>query len=254
MRLLALALSIAFAAPALADYAKNAQADLPGAYYRFAETDATGVLVDSSGNVRQGQYQGSPAVSQAGAIKNDPNAAVLFNGSNEYVDSIADSNFWSPATTGDFTALCWFKLTAGVATIQQVMSKGSPYEFQVRFNGSSLVPRYTMFTAAGATYHDVGAGTGNECAAGAWCFFAFTHDDGVIGRAYFNGVETNTNSSYSGTQTGNQATPVNIARRQNNDNFLNGTLDECEVYGSILSPARIESRWKYGTQAIRRRR
>ena len=78
-------------------------ADNPIMYWRLGETCGT-IAYDESANHRDATYIHHPCLGLPGAIANDPNTAVGFNGINQYVGWIPTSSY-----SGAFTVEAWVK-------------------------------------------------------------------------------------------------------------------------------------------------
>ena len=75
-------------------YASAVSNDMPRSYWRFGQS--SGALIDEQG-ISNGVAVGSPQLGATGLLTGDPNAAVSFNGTNQYVRR-AGSPTWTPST------------------------------------------------------------------------------------------------------------------------------------------------------------
>ena len=85
-------------------------ADHPISYWRLDETSGTTATDFQHANT--GAYVGSPTLGQPGALSGDPDTAVAFNGTSQYV-SVPYSASLNPAT---FSVEVWAKPTGGAGT------------------------------------------------------------------------------------------------------------------------------------------
>ena len=93
-------------------YSQVVLAKGPVGYWRLGEAGGPAAF-DSSGNGNGGTYYGNPSFGQPGAISNDPDTAVGFNGpdSGDYVE-VADpdsQSFSQPASGAGLTVEVWMR-------------------------------------------------------------------------------------------------------------------------------------------------
>lgn len=164
------------------------------------------------------------------------NGALALDGANDHVTlpvGVVNS-------LGDFTISCWIKL-ASVSTWSRVFDFG----FGGNSNSIYLTPRATSSSGPVRFGMRVGGtsqlieGT-SALPAGEWVHVAVTLS-GTTGTLYVNGVVAGTNSSMTfnpsriGTTTNNY-----IGRSQSTaDPYLNGIIDEFEIFGRTLLPTEI---------------
>src|SRR5690348_3162252 len=86
-------------------YATAVLADCPLAYFRLDETSGTSAN-DISGNARTGTINGTMGYNAPGALKNDIDSSMLFDGSSAY---IALPSALTQGTVGSWE--CWFNLS-----------------------------------------------------------------------------------------------------------------------------------------------
>ncbi|HXN00282.1 MAG TPA: LamG-like jellyroll fold domain-containing protein [Candidatus Dormibacteraeota bacterium] len=101
-------------------YASTVLGDGPALYYRLSDPSGT-VSPDSSGNGNTGTYGGGFAPNQPGAVSNDPDGAVLLNGS---TGNIRARNSSSLSLTGAISVETWVKWTTTPTTTQDLVNKG----------------------------------------------------------------------------------------------------------------------------------
>lgn len=199
--------------------------DSPVAAYRMDES--TGEIQDSSGNTNHGS--GSPHTGgylQPGFIASDSaSKSIQFAGASDWF-TIPDH---ATLDLGDvWTLECWVKPNA-IGTDMALMAKGvNAYTMQITAAGNidltcvavADIVQSTTTLSAGTAYHVVGTHTG------------------ATSKIYINGVDrtgspnvvttaNNGNSFLLGNDPDTTTTP------------LDGWLDECRVYGTALTAARV---------------
>ena len=113
-------------------YAGAVLQDGPRAYWRLGESSGTSALSETGTNA--GTYQGGALLGQPGALLNDPNRAVGFDGTNDTVQVPHSSNL---APAGALTLEAWVKpsrLPTG-SKVMAVMRKGSQYQLVLMSSG-----------------------------------------------------------------------------------------------------------------------
>ncbi len=224
-------------------YALTVLADSPIAYYRLGEPSGS-VANDSSGDGFNGTYNGSGVTyGVAGAILNDPNTAVTFDGSAGYI------NLPSGATPTGFSAItleAWINLsTTSFGTAARLLSCDNTASAH---NG---VDFYVQINAAGLTVV-IGNGTNATTLAvtfafqaGVWYHVAATWSNAGNILLYVNGVQIG-----SGTRSGTIGTPaqtMNIGRNPvTASGFFPGTIDEAAEYQAQLSATRVLKHYNVG--------
>jgi Concanavalin A-like lectin/glucanases superfamily len=101
-------------------YAATVLADSPAAYWRFGEASGT-AAVDETGHVTDMTYYGTPTYGVAGAIANDTNTAISFNGTNAYAQSATAPFDFSPALP--FSIELWLMPTATQSGFPRLVSR-----------------------------------------------------------------------------------------------------------------------------------
>lgn len=218
-------------------YVAAVLADSPLAYWRLDETSGTTAL-DSSGNGKNGTYEGSLDLGQPPLITNGK--SLHCHGSIAGVN-IA-SSFSIPTATSPFTFEAWIKLTAtGTRPIVsgRTSSGSQQLDFGVTSNHLYVQPNADNNTGLitlqspgavndGAAHHVVATRT----TAKLWTLYidgasVATQSDGMTSGC------TSLNVAYIGKE------PVNLL-------YMDGTIDEVAVYQSALSAARVLAHYNAG--------
>src|SRR5438552_17776538 len=98
-------------------------------YWRLGETSGT-VAYDESANHRDATYIHQPFLGLPGAIANDTNTSVGFNGLNQWVGWIPTSSY-----SGEFTVEAWVKekRVRPIETFFNTRARMSDFSFDFKF-------------------------------------------------------------------------------------------------------------------------
>jgi len=210
------------------------QADSPVSWWRVDEVEGT--LAHDTMNRNNGALWNSPLGNQPSLVKSDPDAAMRFNGTSQYV-AVPDAA--SLRFGANLSLEAWLKPTSlpAAGAFASIVTKAESYSLQ--FNGPRLeftvmqsgVRRRLQAPAgaivAGSTYHVVGT------------------YDGSTQRLYVNGSQV-ASATLTGVAT-STTNPLRIASWNGAKEFFAGTLDEVAVYGTTLSAARVAAHFSAGT-------
>lgn len=220
--------------PAPSGYAATVAADRPISHWRLGESSGT-AAADAMGR-NGGSYVNGVRQGQASLLPADPaNPAATFDGSNDMV-SVNSSASLSP--TSALTVEAWVRPSSIPASGQfaSVVTKAESYSIQL--NGNRLefttmrsgVRRRVQAPAgtvlAGQAYHVVGTFNGTNQ------------------RLYVNGTLV-ASANFSGT-FGVNNNRLLIGSWDAGSEFLNGTVDDVAVYGTVLSPTQISTHYNRG--------
>jgi hypothetical protein len=222
-------------------YAQEVLMDSPLAYWRFNETSGT-VAVDSSGNGNDGTYVGGVMLGAQGAIANDPDTSVTFDGATAWM------------TAGDVFSFADAGACSFEAWVQPVLDTGY-HDVLSRTDGQgSSTTGYLMYIepqpAPMMDFALYSAGTGNiaesniDIAGGTFTHMVGVYDGSMV-TIYSDGVlqdskptsfpiPTTSNPFIVGAQSGGLTA------------WFHGQLDEVAVYGTALSQARIQAHYNVG--------
>jgi hypothetical protein len=221
--------------PAASPYKDAVLSDSPLAYWRLGDSGT--VAKDESPNNNTGSYVNGVTRGLQGRIMGDADAAVSFDGVNDYM-TVPDSSTLD--VTGAVTVEAWVKRAKSG---WQVIT-GKPG------NGQSRLENYALwfdsgnflraFFGNGTTYASVSSPSAIDTN---WHHVAATYDNATI-RLYIDGTERVTSAST--VQLTPNAQPLLAGREIGNTYFLGGQLDELAVYGTALPAARIAAHFSTG--------
>lgn len=205
-------------------YTSAISQDVPVGYWRLGETSgsAAGDIAGANG----GTYQASPTLGVPGALADDGNTAVRFNGSSQYVSLANNVSF-----TGDFSVEAWFRSLSSSTQGIFVAGSGTP---RVRLYLDSGLVKGEIVTSGGTKT----VVSGSSYADGGWHQVVFSRS-GTTLSLYVDGSSAGSAAGASGTVGG--ASP-RIARDQASD-YFNGSIDEVAIYTSVLSSGRVSAHW-----------
>ncbi len=222
-------------------YAQEVLMDSPLAYWRFNETSGT-VAVDSSGNGNNGTYVGNVMLGAQGAIANDPDTSVTFDGATAWMSA---GDVFSFADAG----ACSFEVWA-----QPVLDMGY-HDVLSRTDGQgSSTAGYLMYVepepAPMMDFALYSSGTGNiaesniDIAGGTFTHMVGVYDGSMV-TIYSNGVlQDQKPTSFAVPTTSN---PFIVGAQSGGlTAWFHGQLDEVAVYGTALSQARIQAHYNVG--------
>jgi fibronectin type 3 domain-containing protein len=198
------------------------------AFLRFDEQSGS-FAGDATGNGWNGTLNGGTTW-VAGKINN----AVSFSGSSNY--ATLPNGVMAGVT--DFTISAWVKLnTANNTRIFDFGTGTSGYMELCPKNSSNGYMRYEI--VSGGTVQQIN--TTYAFPTGVWTHVAITQS-GSTGTLYINGASVGTNTGLTLKPANLGTTTLNyIGKSQWNDPYLNGSVDEFQIYGRALSASEIGS-------------
>jgi len=229
-------------------YAQTILNDAPIGYWRLDETGGT-VAHDLSPSGYNGSINGGVTLNQAGALYNDPDMSMLFNGSTGYITLPNGLN----QTYSAFSVEMWVKATnlASAGIYRALISSSS-----VSTNGLGFEVLIAPTADTAAFYCNVGV-SGNlngvsfgssPPVVGRWYHIVATYD-GLNLISYLNGTITQSNIpvSHPGSISPAATVPA-IGRDQTGSNqYAAATIDEVAIYNYALSPDQINNHYIVGT-------
>ena len=207
-------------------------ANSPRVYYKLDEAAAATTATDSSGQARNGTYQGTTTKGVPGACARDTGTAVTFNGSTGYVNLTTSL---SVPTTYSISA--WFKTTSTTGGLIAGFGAAAT-------GASTTVDRALYLTNTGALVF------GNNNAAKTTLTTPATYRDGawhhVMATIGTNGTRIYVDGTQAATSTATATTTYTGFFRVGYDNltgwpntptssYLNATLDEVAAYSTTLT-------------------
>jgi len=213
--------------PVEAEYLVAVMALNPVAYWRMGE--ASGNLVDSSGNGNTAVAYGTAAYGVAGAISGDSDKAVSFDG--DIGDNFKAVNSGSINTGDVFSIVAWVKKSADGYYMNIAEHGGGGYFFRIL--GSNYLALHKRDTADIVFSTVVITGTD-------WHMVAAVKNGATSAKLYIDGVDrSDTVTDATILATGS---PVGIATVDG----WRGTLDEIAIFATALSGAEILALYELG--------
>lgn len=218
-------------------YPATVLADSPIAYWRLDDTTTT-TAKDSSGNGNDGTYQGGVVLGVQGAIANDPDKAVQFDGSSAEMIANVPGTF-------DFTGSAPYSIEVWAEPAAAPGGMGIVGKSAYAADAGGYSGWYVAYNSGG--YLDNWRNndeTGNPGPApGAFIHVVATYD-GTTLALYLNGQPF---ASYASSavlsSTGAPVTAGVVA----DWGWFSGVLDEIAIYDKVLPAARIAAHYARGT-------
>jgi glucose/arabinose dehydrogenase len=198
-----------------------------GSYWRLGESSGT-TAVDERG-ANSGSYSGSPALGQPGALVNDPNSSVRFDGVNDEMSAPG------PALTAQGSIEGWFNWEAGVAVMRDNTSSGgwilaydSGGQLAYRVGGKTFVTSRTTASLRNGWHQVVLTVSGGNTS-----FYV----DGALAH------------QGSGAPASASRGPWHVMRNGTLPNqFASGRADEVAIYTQALPATTVLAHYQAGTQ------
>jgi len=200
------------------------------AYWRLGES--SGSTAGDTAGTYNGTYVNGPALGSPGAIANDPDTSVTFNGTNQRV------TLPSLPAAGDFSIEGWTYLTNGSVTNNTLYGGNGTVRLLAR-PGTGPTEAYAGVTLNGTEY--VLQPLSSASNLNIWVYWVLTRQGGTL-TLYRDGVQIAQRSDLPA------AAPASIngyiASQTNNLYYLNGKADDVAVYASALTPSTIASHYQ----------
>jgi hypothetical protein len=200
--------------------------------------EASGTLVDASGNEMSGAESGGATYGVDGML----DTALSFDGGDDYV-AIANFNSTKYGARTNFTVSSWVKKmetssgwsnTYGSAQWNTGASPGTnQWILSLTSNGADDVPGFSI--EIGSTNYR--AGVADEMVLGDWYYLVGTYD-GETSRFYVDGVEVGNNTSPSG-EINDKNIELRIARGVSASYLVEGFYDEYSIWNRTLESTEI---------------
>jgi hypothetical protein len=223
-------------------YAAAVLADSPVGYWRLGESSGT-TMTDSSGNGHDGTYVNTPTLGQTGAVPG--NTSALFTAASTQRGVVTDRAALD--ITGALTLEAWVNC-ASYATNRGIIAKylgsGNQRSYVLTINSSGNLLAVISRTGVFATAKTIT--TSNVIGLNTWRHVAFVYVPSTSMEIFLDGVsvllDTTSvpSSAFSGSADlwiGQQFDSATAA------NAWDGLLDECAVYNTALSSARIAAHY-----------
>jgi len=226
-------------------HAAIVKADSPISFWRLDET--TGPTALDSVGANNGTYTGTVMYGVTGALTNDSDSAVEFDGSSGYV-AVPYSAALNPQ--GAFSVELWVRpnsvpnSSGTPCPISSAQFSGNRSGWQIRERDTGW--QFVLYTHSSSTVAN--DGLANTAHGGVPSTTSWTHlvgvYDGTNTYLYVNGAAFSASSSgyVANYNDGvNAAGPLTIGARSSLDNYFSGRVDEAVVYNRALSAAEVQS-------------
>jgi len=218
------------------DYRSTVLADQPLAYWRLGE--ASGTVASDEMRAFNGTYVGNPTLGRPGALQGDPNTAVAFDGTSQYVD-VPYAAGYNPAV---FSVETWAYPTGGAGTYRGAMGSRTFPQGWVLYAGSSDVWEFWINNGSA----DMLVVTGSSVTLNAWSHIVGTCD-GTNVQLYVNGALVGS-ATLAAPYMPQANQDLAIGQPQPGSTLLfPGLLDDPAIYGTVLSPAQVQRHYSLGT-------
>lgn len=222
-------------------YTNKVVALSPIAYWPLAELSGL-VIVDASGNGRNGAYKGAgePLLGQVGI--GDGRNAPLFDGTNDYGD-IFSASLAGAFSGAEGTVACWVKINA--AGVWSDAADRRPINLRVDANNRLNMNKTATLNQVSCTYVAGGTSKGvNFTTAGplTWFHLAMTWSAGADQlKFYVNGTQQGATQTALGTWAGSLATGVCAIGASDliGSAEWSGNVAHVAVWASALSAAQV---------------
>lgn len=222
-------------------YTQKVQALSPIAYWPLAEASGT-VIVDESGNGRNGAYKaaGEPLLGQSGI--GDGRTAPLFDGTNDY-GNLFSASFQGAFNSAEGTLACWCKVSAaGVwtdATERRWVNLRADASNRLYLNKTAINNQVGCTYIAGGTSKGVNFTTSAPLG---FFHLALTWSKSADQlKFYVNGAQQGATQTALGTWAGSLAAGNTAAGAGDlvGSNVTSGSLAHVAIWNSALSAAQI---------------
>ena len=222
----------------------SGNANMTGNIFLTHMNEASGTIVDSSGQGNDGTYNGV-LYSQTGKL----GGAIGFDGTDDYVDcgDTADGNYTS------MTISSWWKptgLTSGWTTMLH-RNDGTSVGSSVFFIGLETTSQQIVATiGAGSGPGYMAGATGINAQVDTW-YHVVNSWDGTTARVYVDGVEVNTYGLTSAAFSNKVANTKLGSSGFGNGYLFTGDIDETAIWSRSLSPTEILDIYKRGALRLK---
>jgi len=202
------------------------------AYWRLGETSGT-TAIDAT-SAYNGTYVNKPTLGSAGAIVNDPDTSVTFNGTSQRANVPA----LPPAQ--NFSIEGWTYLTKSTVNNNTLYGNASTVRLLARpGTGSYRTAAYAGVTLNGKEY--VLQPTSPASNINTWVYWVVTRQGGTL-TLYRDGVQIGQRADLPPSATAK----INgdIADQANGNYYLNGRVDDVAIYASALTSSTIASHYQ----------
>ena len=219
--------------------------DSPRAYWRLGETSGT-VAADETGNA-PGQYRSGVTLGALGALAADANKAVKFDGNNDLIGMSDPASGILDIGTNDAAIEAWVK--GGAENDRAIISKRvnlstQPY-WEIVVTDDQGHKGHARVTVYNGTVTRTAYGPAIRVDKEGWHHVValLDRDSGIT--VYVDGIAQTT----AGAFTASLANSGELLLGKSSNLFgpyYKGDLDEVALYGSLLTPARVQAHYTKG--------
>jgi hypothetical protein len=218
--------------------------------WRLGEASSGSAMADAKAPANNGTYFNTPTAGIGGAIGNDPDTAVTFDGINDYATA-------PRGIAGDFSIEFWVKSTQNF--VGEVYGQTPCTQWwhgaglvdgdlggQADDFGVSMCQGKIIAGAGGLNLGEISAVSSGTYNDNLWHHVVVTRTQGTGALVIY------VDSAVVGTATVNtrlldDQTHLNFGRLGFGANYFAGTLDEVAVYTSVLTPTTVTNHYELGT-------
>ena len=229
--------------PANGSYAAALTADSPNGYWRLNE--ANGPIAYDSWGLNHGGYSNSVTYGVPGALANDADTAIRFDGLSNKVDVA----FAPSLNSTNFTVECWARVTGGAGTYRSPLTSRDDNPQRGFIFYASAANTWEFWSGKGdmTGWHSI---IGPAVTLNQWVHLVGTYDAATqTKRFYVNSVLI---SEVVTAYAPNTSRPLRIGGGKTDDvlgtYFFPGDVDEVVVYGTALNPHRVRTHYLAGLQ------
>jgi hypothetical protein len=220
-------------------YAQTVMSDSPLSYWRFGESNGT-VANDSAG-ATNGTYFAGFTLGATGAIANDTNTAVSFDGMSGYAAFGSSFNFTG---TSSMSIELWIKPAPADASFRRVLSKetidGNGREgYLIGYEGANNLS-FERFESGAET------AVGATITPNVYSHVVATFD-GTTMIIYVNGAAVQSSVAPQAIAAFNDSFNVATYSTEMTADCFEGVVDEVAVYDHALTSQRIQTHYRVGT-------
>ena len=218
-------------------------ADSPNGYWRLNE--ANGPIAYDSWGLNYGGYSNAVIYGVAGALTNDSDTAVRFDG----VNAKTDVPFAASLNASNFTFECWARVTNGAGTYRSPLTSrdDNPQRGYIFYASAGNTWEFWSGKGDMTGWHSI---IGPAVTLNQWVHLVGTYDSATqTKRFYVNSVLI---AEVVVAYAPNTSRPLRIGGGKTDDvlgtYFFPGDVDEVVVYGTALSSNRVRAHYLAGLQ------
>ena len=209
-------------------------------------TTYTVTVTDSNGCTATASQEITPSTNATAIASIDNDAAMSFNGTDQYID-VGDSDsfsFGNGATDSPFSISAWVNMIDATNFITIAKDANSGREYVIRTLSDDKLYFYLLDNINGGYIGRISSGTvtSNQ---GTWIHTVYTYNGNSTSsgiKIYLNGSQVDNNNYEGGSYTAmsNTSTNLNIGRQERGLHYGSGSIDEVAVWDSALSSCDIK--------------